>query len=105
MVSGGSKAAAVDPFCKCFKIFFMNQLPPDSPDSQTPPRWETLAMIASFALVWVYFLAFQSARRENLTPHVAWKLALLVAVGVLVWVFVRRLKRILAALNSQNKRR
>ncbi len=62
-------------------------------------------MVLSFALVWIYFLAFQSARRENLAPHFAWNIALLAAVGVLIWVFVRRLKRILAALNAQNKRR
>lgn len=75
-----------------------------APDEKTP-LWETLAMIGSFALVWAYFLAFQAARAAKTTPHFAWKIALLVAIGVLIWVFVRRLKRILAALNSQNKRR
>lgn len=75
-----------------------------APEPKTP-LWETLAMIGSFALVWAYFLAFQAARGTKTPPHFGWKLALLAAIGVLVWVFVRRLKRILAALNGQNKRR
>ncbi len=83
----------------------MNGFPPNSPETEKTPVWETATMIASFALVWAYFLAFQSARRENLALHFGWNVALLLAVGLLIWVFVRRLKRILAALNGQNKRR
>ncbi len=66
-------------------------------------------MIVSFALVWAYFLAFQGARRENLALHFSWKIALLVAVGALIFIFVRRVRRIVAALDfqkqSENKRR
>lgn len=83
----------------------MNSHIPDSPEPAKTPVWETVAMIASFALVWAYFLAFQGARRENLSLHFGWKIALLLAVGALIWIFVRRLKRILAALDAQKKRR
>ncbi|PQV65145.1 hypothetical protein B1R32_102153 [Abditibacterium utsteinense] len=83
----------------------MNQFPVNSPETEKTPRWETVAMVLSFALVWAYFLVFQSARRGNLSPHFGWNVALLLAVGALVVIFVRRLKRILAALDAQNKRR
>ncbi len=82
----------------------MNGFPSNSPEPQPVPRWETAAMIVSFALVWAYFLAFQSARRNGLAPHFGWNLALMAALGVLVWVFVRRLKRILAAIGAHDKR-
>ncbi len=82
----------------------MNEPFNSEPDEKTP-RWETVAMIGSFVLVWAYFLAFGNAQAAKMTLHFGWKIALLAAVGVLIWVFIRRLRRILAALNGQNKRR
>lgn len=83
----------------------MNGHSPHSPETEKTPTWETLAMIASFALVWAYFAAFQSAKRVGGALHFGWNLALLAALGILIWVFVRRLKRVLKALKSQNQRR
>ncbi|HEX9996507.1 MAG TPA: hypothetical protein VGB45_05130 [Abditibacterium sp.] len=77
---------------------------PTPPEPEKTPRWETATMVLSFVLVWAYFLAFQSARREGVTPHFAWNLALLGAVIALIVVFVRRLKRTLQSLRDQNPR-
>lgn len=58
-------------------------------------------MLASFILLWVWFLQRQKALAANESLSWGWNVALLVAFGVLVWVFVRRMGRVLKALKAQ----
>jgi hypothetical protein len=60
--------------------------------------WETLTMIASFVLLWVWFL---SSRSGGVSPAIHGLLA--VALIALVVIFVRRLKRVREALNETQK--
>ncbi len=69
-------------------------------ESTSVPKWETAVLFGSFVLIWVWFLARQAALRNDQSLHGAWHLGLLLVVGALVWVLVRRLKRTLAALRD-----
>lgn len=64
------------------------------------PRWETYAMALSFVALWVWFLARQAAFRAGQMPSVLWQIPLIVSVIVLVWIFVRRMKRALSGLKE-----
>ncbi len=64
------------------------------------PRWETWAMALSFAALWAWFMAYLSASRVNESPSTLWQIPLVVSLGVLVWIFVRRTKRALAGLKE-----
>jgi cytochrome bd-type quinol oxidase subunit 2 len=69
-------------------------------DSKGVPKWETAVLFFSFVLIWAWFLARQSALRNEESLHRAWTAALLLAVVALVVIFVRRTKRTLAALRE-----
>lgn len=64
-------------------------------------------MLCSFVLVWVWFIARQRASQAEDALPVVWNAALLVALALLVWIFVRRLARVVKALreNSSIQRR
>jgi hypothetical protein len=68
--------------------------------SSSVPRWETAVMALSFVLLWVWFLARQSAIRNGESMHVAWNAAMLLAVVALVVILVRRFKRTLEGLRE-----
>jgi len=77
---------------------------PESPEPKTP-LWETLVIAASFAGVWIYFLARISAGRANTPLSPAWQFLLLPALLALFFVFKRRFVRTRNALKdagSQN---
>lgn len=57
-------------------------------------------MVLSFVLLWVWFLARQSAIRGGEALHIGWNAALLLAVVALVVVLVRRMKRTLTSLRE-----
>lgn len=83
---------------------------PSLSDSNSPvkvqtngaPRWETWAMAASFAALWVWFMAYLSASRVNESPSALWQIPLAVSLVVLIWVFVRRTKRALNGIKEIN---
>ncbi len=85
-----------------FILFFMSKAP-NSEKSVQPngaPRWETYAMGISFVVLWVWFVARQSALKAGQTPSQLWQIPLVVSVIVLVWIFVRRMKRALSGLKE-----
>jgi len=67
------------------------------------PLWETLVMIGSFLMLWVWFLAHSAAQR---TPgkylHPLWQTPLVVAVIVLIVILVRRARRLQRALRGDD---
>jgi hypothetical protein len=67
------------------------------------PLWETLVMVGSFVLLWAWFLAFKSAERSNVPLPILWHVALLVALGALVLVTVRRVQRLGRALRGEDE--
>lgn len=83
---------------------------PREPNSM--PWWETAAMIASFALLWAYMLARQSALmtaarsgavspRPEMSP--LWAVAQAVAIATLLLILVRRMKRARDAMREANQ--
>ncbi len=64
------------------------------------PRWETWAMALSFAALWAWFMAYLSASRTGESPSAWWQIPLVVSLAVLIWIFVRRMKRALAGLKE-----
>ncbi len=64
------------------------------------PRWETWTMAASFAALWAWFMAYLSASRTGDSPSIWWQIPLAASLVLLVWIFVRRTKRTLAALKE-----
>ena len=76
---------------------------PNSPTKTQPngaPRWETWAMAASFAALWAWFMAYLSAGRTGESPALGWQIPLAISLAVLIWIFVRRMKRALAGLKE-----
>jgi hypothetical protein len=71
-----------------------------SEEQKPTPRWETAILIFSFIAIWIWWLARQNAYKAQTDFHMAWNGVLLVTIGLLVWVFVRRLKRTLTAMKS-----
>ena len=60
------------------------------------PWWETAVLVGSFGLVWAWFLA------RGTKSATVWNAVLLLAVAALILVFVRRMRRIIAALREQS---
>jgi heme exporter protein D len=60
------------------------------------PWWETAVLVASFILVWAWFLT------RGTKSAMVWNAVLLLAVVALVVVFVRRVRRTVAALRDQS---
>jgi Na+-transporting NADH:ubiquinone oxidoreductase subunit NqrB len=67
------------------------------------PLWETLTMIASFALLWAWFVVFKSTPpRAQMAPY--WKVLLALSILALLWVLVRRMKRVSEAFKEHASR-
>jgi hypothetical protein len=69
--------------------------------------WETLAMIAAFVLLWVWFGAYKSAQNAGSALGREWTAALLLALGAMAVITMRRVKRFQRALEDtrQSSRR
>jgi len=68
------------------------------------PVWETVVMFASFVLLWVWFLANQSARQTpggGLSP--LWQVGLAVVLLVLVAITVRRMNRVKRLFSGEDE--
>ena len=74
--------------------------PPTKAQSNGAPRWETWALALSFAALWAWFMAYLSASRPGESLSVLWQIPLFVSLAVLIWIFVRRMKRALAGLKA-----
>ncbi len=76
---------------------------PNSPaksQANGAPRWETWAMALSFVALWAWFMAYLSASRPGGSLSAWWQVPLAVSLAVLIWIFVRRMKRALAGLKE-----
>jgi hypothetical protein len=67
------------------------------------PLWETIVMAASFALLWGFFLAKQSASRTGVDLWPGWTALQIVALAALVLVLVRRMIRVRDAMRENTK--
>lgn len=67
------------------------------------PVWETCVLAGSFALLWAWFIAFKGAERTNTALPLWWHFFLAVAVVLLVFVMVRRIKRLQRALHGEEE--
>lgn len=66
------------------------------------PLWETIVLFASFALLWLWFLATQAARNTpegRVSP--IWQVVLGVALLVLVYITARRINRVKRAFSGE----
>ena len=73
--------------------------------SERMPVWETVVMVASFGLLWAWFLARQSTLKAGTTLSPLWTLVLGASLLTLVVIMVRRLKRVKRALEENDPRR
>ncbi len=65
------------------------------------PSWlETAILAISFVLMWVWYLARQSVYRAGGVPSSWWHLILVGVFVALLWVFVRRVKRVTQAMKD-----
>ncbi|HEX8234620.1 MAG TPA: hypothetical protein VF600_01570 [Abditibacteriaceae bacterium] len=70
---------------------------------QNYPLWETIVMAASFALLWAWFLARQSATRTGTDLWPGWTALQFLALAALVLVLVRRMIRVRDAMRENTK--
>jgi hypothetical protein len=68
-----------------------------------PPIWETCVLAGSFGLLWAWFIAYKGAERSNTALPLWWHFFLLVAIVLLVFVMVRRIKRLQKALRGEDE--
>ena len=73
---------------------------PQQAKAQTTPRWETWTMAGSFVVLWVWFIARQLAYRNNDAFSPLWQIPLFISLGLLIWIFIRRMRRTLSALKE-----
>ena len=74
---------------------------PEPKPKREHPLWETIVMAVSFALLWAWFLARQSVsstRNQTLWP--GWTALQILALLALVFITVRRMKRLREALRE-----
>lgn len=81
-------------------------LPSAMPGDDAPPRpplWETLAMAGAFVLLWFWFAAHKAAQNSatNLSPW--WTAALLLALGAMAFITMRRARRFKRALEESQQ--
>jgi membrane protein YdbS with pleckstrin-like domain len=76
-----------------------SQRPSDSAPER-PPLWETLAMAASFVLLWAWFINYRAAQNAKVDLASVWQGALLLALGVMLLITVRRVLRFKHALEQ-----
>lgn len=69
------------------------------------PVWETVVMVASFGLLWAWFLARQSTLKAGTALSPLWQMVLVASLVTLVVIMVRRLKRVKRALQENDPRR
>ena len=67
------------------------------------PIWETCVLAGSFVLLWVWFIAYKGAEGSGTALPLWWHFFLLVAVALLVFVMVRRIKRLQQALHAEDE--
>ena len=60
-------------------------------------------MIGSFVLLWVWFIAYKVAERAHASLPAWWHFFLAAAVALLVFVMVRRIKRLQEALHGDDE--
>jgi uncharacterized membrane-anchored protein len=80
-------------------------IPPAKSSSEAAtrtPLWETLAMIAAFVLLWLWFGARSSALKANVDLDKSWTAALLVALAAMAFITVRRVQRFKRALEESS---
>jgi len=77
----------------------------ESDAAERAPLWETVVMVASFGLLWAWFLARQSTLKAGTTLSPLWSLILVATLLTLVVIMVRRLKRVKRALEENYPRR
>ena len=70
------------------------------PANVRPPWWETAIMVGSFVALWVWYLLRQSAYRAEQPPSPLGSLLLVAALPLLLWVFTRRMQRVLKTLHE-----
>lgn len=66
-----------------------------------PSRLETVILSVSFLLLWAWFLVRQSVYRAGGQPSLWLSLPLVLLLAALVWVFTRRLRRVVRAMKEQ----
>ena len=65
------------------------------------PWWETVVMIVSFILLWVWLLGRVTARLPPSAPvGSTWLAIQVLCVAALVWVFIRRFARVRRAMKE-----
>ena len=57
-------------------------------------------MALSFVALWVWFIAHQSAARAGQPLSLMWQIPLVVSLGFLIWIFVRRARRAMLAVKA-----
>jgi hypothetical protein len=67
------------------------------------PLWETIVMGGSFAMLWAWFLARQSASRSGIDLWPGWTALQLIALAALVLVLIRRMIRVRDAMRESTK--
>lgn len=71
------------------------------PENAKHPWWETLILVVSFVLLWLWMLGRYSARLPVSAPvGPLWTAIQVAALAALVWVFLRRLNRVKRALKQ-----
>lgn len=66
------------------------------------PFWETAVLAGSFVLLWVWFIAYKGAERAHASLPLWWHFFLAVAIGLLLFVMVRRIQRLQRALHGDD---
>ncbi len=72
-----------------------------NPKPDNPSRLETVILTVSFLLLWAWYLTRQSVYRAGGQPSIWLSLPLVLLFAALVWVFTRRLRRVVAAMKEQ----
>lgn len=57
-------------------------------------------MVLSFVALWVWFIAHQSAGRAQQPLSLWWQIPLVVSLGFLIWIFVRRARRAMLGIKA-----
>jgi hypothetical protein len=65
--------------------------------------WETFAIALSFIAMWIYFLVWLWAGRQEAPLAPAWQILLLPSLVLLAVIFARRMRRVLALLRGKGK--
>ena len=72
-------------------------------ETPRPPLWETLAMVAAFVLLWVWFSAYKAAQSAHTPLSQAWTALLLATLALMAFITFRRVKRFQRALEESRQ--